>query len=284
MSAMPVKEPATHEEEETLSDILSDLRTKCYSKPKKVENIKGTPFYNNCLHLIYGLSKSGKSYSIAQILVDAGMTQEDVIWLDADYNINDELLNYLSNFIHLNTNMQIALDALLDVDGDGKIVVFDSLKDFADGEDLDTNAGAQKTMEFIREFTKAGYTVIVIAHATQYNKKLGGKETKIKGNAETIISKSDIVYFLDNSSESYRNLKLQKTRVSNEHLSDFRLYSIKQVKKAIDKILNDNGELTVRELTNKLSSEARNTFARHKNELIEVDLVGKKKIAKCIQT
>ena len=282
MSVMPVKEPATHEEK-TLSDVLSDLRMQCYSKPKKVESIPNTPFYKNCLHLIYGLSKSGKSYSIAQILADAGMTQEDVIWLDADYNINDEFLSYLSNFTHLNTNIKTALDALLSVDGDEKIVVFDSLKDFSDGEDLDTNAGSQAVMERIREFTKVGYTVIVIAHATKYNKTVG-KETKIKGNAETIISKSDIVYFLDNSATDYKSLKLKRTRVSNNRMSDFRVYSLQQLKEAAEKIINENPGVTVRSLINKLPSAVRNTFKKHQGELIDVEGVDKKHIAKCIQT
>jgi len=148
-----------------IGDLL-ELSTDYYKKPLKAEAIEGTPFYRNVLNLVYGLSKSGKSFSIAKVLAEAGLTGKDVIWLDKDYNVNEALLSYLRNFTHINYNVEEFEEMLLEVNGHGKILIFDSLKDFLHDADIDSNAGSQEAMEYVRKFLKAGFTVIVIAHAT----------------------------------------------------------------------------------------------------------------------
>jgi len=268
-----------------IEDLLA-MSTDYHKTPLKAEAIDGTPFYKNVLNLVYGLSKSGKSFSIAKVLTEAGLTGKDVIWLDKDYNINETLLSYLRNFTHINYNVEEFEEMLLEVNGHGKILIFDSLKDFLHDADIDSNAGSQEAMEYVRKFLKAGFTVIVIAHATLQKSSttaLKPKATmKIKGNEETIKSKSDIVFQLQENAD-YRSFKLTDSRITNAYKgSEFRLYQLQQLKELVEKYIKDSSELTVRELTNKLPSAVRDTFKANQDKLIKVEMEGKKHIAKCI--
>lgn len=267
-----------------IEDLLA-MSTDYYKKPLKAEVIEGTPFYKNVLNLVYGLSKSGKSFSIAKVLAEAGLTAKDVIWLDKDYNVNETLLSYLRNFTHINYNVEEFEEMLLEVNGHGKILIFDSLKDFLHDADIDSNTGSQEAMEYVRKFLKTGFTVIVIAHATlqKSSTALKPKATmKIKGNEETIKSKSDIVFQLQENAD-YRSFKLTDSRITNAYKgSEFRLYQLQQLKELVEKYIKDSSELTVRELTNKLPSAVRDTFKANQDKLIRVEMEGKKHIAKCI--
>ena len=109
---------------------LQTLRVKHFNQPKTAELIQGTPFYRNTLNLVYGLSKSGKTFSVAQVLRDAGLGRDDVIWLDKDYNVNSKLGLLLKGFSWMNDNVIAVEEALLASKGDGEVLVFDSLKDF----------------------------------------------------------------------------------------------------------------------------------------------------------
>ncbi|PLW80599.1 hypothetical protein C0585_01770 [Candidatus Woesearchaeota archaeon] len=253
--------------------------TEYFNMPKSAKLIEGTPFYKNSLNLVYGLSKSGKSFSVAQLLLEAKLTAADVIWLDKDYNLNENMMSMLSKFSWMNQNVEQLEEKLLAVDGKGKILVFDSLKDFSKGEDIDTNKGSQAIMEYLREFTKMGYTVITIAHATK-DKDRG---IKIKGNEETIKSKSDIVFRLNNNAD-FREFEVVSSRLANGSSERFKCYDLNAVKSKVDAIISEHEEITVRDLTNKLPSSIRSTFTKYQNELIEVVEDGKKRIAKCIQT
>ena len=259
-------------------NVMKSLQETNFQRPLKAELINGTPFYRNSLNLVFGLSKSGKSESIARVLHDAKLGKNDVIWLDRDYNVNQTTLDYMYSFTYLNFNISEAEEQLLQTDGKGKIIVFDSLKDFSRGEDLDSNAGSQNVMEYIREFTKANYSVIAIAHATK-DKDRG---IKIKGNEETIKSKSDIVFRLNNNAE-FREFEVVSSRLANGSSERFKCYDLNAVKSKADAIISEHEEITVRALTNKLPSSIRDTFTKYQNELIEVVKDGKKRIAKCIQ-
>lgn len=260
-------------------DVMKSLRDNNYQRPQRADPIDGTPFYRSSLNLVFGLSKSGKSESIARVLNDANLGKNDVIWLDRDYNVNQITLGYMYSFTYLNLNINEAEEQLLSADGEGKIVVFDSLKDFSRGEDLDTNAGSQKVMEYIREFTKANYSAIVIAHATK--NKDGG--IKIKGNEETIKSKSDVVFRLNKNAE-FREFEVVSSRLANGSGERVKCYDLNAVKSKVDAIISEHPEITVRDLTNKLPSSIRDTFTKYQSELIEVVEDGRKRIAKCIQT
>lgn len=192
-----MKEPDWNElynpEEENKIDLSHH-----YIRPKKPVVIEGTPFHRNALNLVYAPSFAGKSFTIAETLVDAGLNGTDVIWLDADHNINSDLLDMLETFTCVNTNIGAAMNIILSATNpDGRIVVFDSLKDFAGKHDLDTNQGSEAVMKDIREFVAIGYTVIVIAHATYTD--IVKTDFKIKGNEEVIKSKSDLVLKLEDA-------------------------------------------------------------------------------------
>lgn len=137
-----------------------------FRSPPKLRPIIGTPFYIGALNLIYGLSKSGKSHSLAELLQSVDLDGKTVVWLDKDYNINPQTMDLLAAFKHTNENVDYLCTELLKRTSlEELILVFDSLKDFSEG--LDSNADAQSTMEYIRRFTKLGATVIVIAHGTE---------------------------------------------------------------------------------------------------------------------
>ncbi len=264
-----------------INSLLSTITSDYFSKPIVALPIDNTVFYKNCLNLVFGMSKSGKSYSIAKQLLDAGLSSSDVIWLDRDYNVNEQMMEMLSKFSWVNKNIEDLEKRLLEMDGNGKIVVFDSLKDFTKGEDIDTNKGSQTVMQYLREFTKANYTAIVIAHATKST--VGVSQTiKIKGNSETITSKSDVVYRLNNHSE-FREFEVIASRLGGIMKGDsHKLYDLSILKSKVEEIIKTSeSPITVRELTNKLPSTTRDIFKTNQDTLIEVVLDGKKHIAKC---
>lgn len=261
--------------------VMASLRETHFQEPLKADLIKETPFYKNSLNLVFGLSKSGKSESTARVLKEAGLGKNNVIWLDKDYNVNTTTLGIMYSFTYLNSNIEEVEEKLLETDGQGTILIFDSLKDFTKGDDLDTNGGSQRVMEYIREFTKMNYTVIVIAHATKDSNYKGG--VKIKGNEETIKSKCDIV-FRFNKNDEFREFECIASRLANSSYERFKCYDLSVVKSKVDAIIKaTDGDISVRDLTNKLPSSIRNTFTTHQNELIMVVHEGKKNLAKCIQ-
>ncbi|MBD3840170.1 MAG: hypothetical protein IE878_07320 [Epsilonproteobacteria bacterium] len=191
--------------------------------------------------------------------------------------MNENMMSMLSKFSWMTQNVEQLEEKSLTVDGKGKILVFDSLKDFSKGEDIDTNKGSQAIMEYLREFTKMGYTVITIAHTT----KDQNRGIKIKGNEESIKSKSDIVFQLNKNAE-FREFEVVSSRLANSSGERFKCYDLNEIKSKAETIINKHPEITVRGLTNKLLSSIRDTFTKYQSELIEVVVDGKKRIAKCI--
>ncbi len=262
--------------ENKLNDLFEELKS-YHEVPRKAEPILGTPFYRNVFTLVYGVSKIGKSHSIAQVLVNAGLGKRDVIWLDKDYNINESTLTLFSNFTHVNKNIDNVFEKLCEVEGEGTIVVIDSLKDFVGSLDIDSNRGSQQVMEKLRLLVKKKYSVICIAHATKTIDGDYSKGIKIKGNEETIKSKSDMVYKIEKHSE-FREMILTDTRISGtSDIANFKLYDLGELRKKIESIIDKHdGNITVKDLTNELPSSTRNVFVKHKNELIKTEFVGKK--------
>lgn len=222
-----------------------------FNKPIKAEAIDKTPFYKNVLNLVYGLSKSGKSYTTAELLLKSSIDNKDVIWLDKDYNVNESMLNMFSNFNHVNENIDLVTEALLEHGGDGEILVFDSLKDFAGNNDLDTNVGAQTAMENIRKYITAGFTVILIAHATKFENGF-----KIKGNEETIKSKSDVVIKLT-SIDGQKIIETTDTRIMNGYREKMIITTDSYLKDKVDGILEVRGAITWTELRQAFPSSLR---------------------------
>ena len=261
-----------------------------YRKPPTASPIKETPFYYGALNMLYGLSKSGKSRSLAELLIKANLHngEKTIVWLDKDYNIDDKILKILSHFKHINSDVDNLCKELLERSHLGEyILIFDSLKDFSTG--LDSNADAQKTMEYIRQFTKLGATVIVIAHATKWTSQDGKKSGfKVQGNSETIQSKCDCVFRFEKSESKIQNdndisITIRKfipelMRISNANTKPILVYDKGGLTKMIHKLIDENNELTHRELKKAVSSSYSDVIDELKGETYRIKQVGNKKI------
>lgn len=259
--------------------------SKYHRQPPKAYLLKGTPFYSGTLNMLYGLSKSGKSRSLAELLVKANLHsgKKTVVWLDKDYNIDDAILQLLTKFKHINYDVDNLCDELLGKDSLNEyILVFDSLKDFSP-LGLDSNQDAQKSMEYIRQFTKLGATVILIAHATENIKD--GKVTgfRIKGNSETIKSKCDCVYRFEVSESkthqiTVRNFIPEAMRISNASKDTFSIYDQGMLTKAIHTCIDNEDNLTQRELKKKFSSSMSTAIDNLENAAYKVIQVKARKL------
>lgn len=261
-----------------------------YKEPLDAKQIKGTPFYSGALNMVYGLSKSGKSRCIAEILAEAKIKNVEIIWLDKDYNMDKPLLELLKDFKHINDEVDELCDKLLNTETlKNTILVFDSLKDFS-RSGLDSNAEAQESMEYIREFTKLGATVILIAHATKWISSDGKKsDFKLQGNSETIQSKCDCVFRFEQKTSklniedqevkfTVRSFIPERMRISNASTKEVSLYDKNDLTNCIHKLIDENEEMTKRELIKKFSSTISNVINDLEDEAYTVELVGKKKM------
>jgi len=250
-----------------------------YAPPPVATKLKGTPFYSGCLQLVFAPSKFGKSVSVAKVLGNAG---HKAIWLDKDYNVDADFISYLqAKHIHVNNNVEDLAKKLLLEDGTGKILVFDSLKDFAKGGRLDTNEDSQMAMEYIRKFVSCGYTAIVIAHATREFKDGKLVRTKIKGNQDTIESKCDLTFEL-RQEERGRILRPLQPRISGASMKDFVITDVEMLgKKVAEKIselmlIDENIWVSYRDVEKSVSSELRSILPSFEGKIYEKRLAGKR--------
>jgi hypothetical protein len=283
--ASEYKEP----ENEDFYDLLfGDIDfTTAFREPIKAERIDETPFFRNVVNIVYAKSKLGKSRSIAETLFRAGFKGKEVIWLDRDYNIDSELGKILKQFTWVNDNVGAIEEQLLKVDGEGKIIVLDSLKDFIKGDGtLDSNDGAQKTMEYIRQFVQANFTVIIVAHATVNKVPLangGIKEVaKIKGNEEVIRSKCDLIFQL-HKVHNYREFRLEASRISDVDNLNFPVMDkeatgdrIRDTFYDVLKFGDAEDGVPVRDVREKIPSSLRKEFAELEDEVYRIEGEGKK--------
>lgn len=177
-----------------LIEQLSDVSL--LSVPKDLQPIESTKFFfHGGLHVIHGLSKAGKTYFTLEML--NGVKNMQVIWIDGDAN-DLALTTKFKNIKHLAPlSPDTYLDKFLNVKIDYSKVIFviDSLKDFKNGEELDSNNGMDTIIKRFKQLSKMGATVIVIHHSTlKRGVKDKPNEIKIKGNEEAIYSNSDITY------------------------------------------------------------------------------------------
>jgi len=199
-----------------LLEQLSD--TSLLAVPKDLQPIEGTHgfFYLGGMHVVHGLSKAGKTYFVLQTLNQAKGVK--VVWLDGDQN-DLTMVNKFTNITHLAPlSPDIFLDRWINtnIDYSGVVFVIDSLKDFKNSQEMDTNNGMDNIIKRLKQLTKMGATVVVVHHST-LKRGVGkdGKDTiKIKGNEEAIYSNSDITYLFErNFEEGTSALKAERSRV-----------------------------------------------------------------------
>ena len=174
---------------------------------KDFEAIGNTPFRLNAFNGVYAPAKAGKTYFILEQLNTVGSIYT-VVWLDGDRN--SELKDKFNNINHYPLkNTTEAFNALIESKKDfsDTIFVIDSFKDFTFGFDTDSNQGSQSVMNMYQKLLDLGATVVVIYHATKTDFGF-----KIKGNADTIMSKVDFMYKLQRDKENFVSLTVVCSR------------------------------------------------------------------------
>ncbi len=186
------------------------------SIPKDLKVIDGTwgRFYYGGMHLVHGISKVGKTLFVLDTLNRA--KDAKVIWLDGDQN-DKRMVDKFKNIVHLPPlNPDSYLDQWLQcgVDFKGVVFVIDSLKDFRNSSEMDSNTGMDTIIKRFKHFTKLGATVIVIHHSTPLWKENKMSGVKLKGNAEAVYSNTDITYLLERDWDKQESkLTCERSRV-----------------------------------------------------------------------
>lgn len=182
---------------------------------KDFKAIGNTPFRLNALNGVYAPAKEGKTYFVLEQLNTVG-SMYTVVWLDGDRN--SELKDKFNNINHYPLeNTTEAFNALIKSKKDfsNTIFVIDSFKDFTFGFDTDSNQGSQSVMNMYQKLLDLGATVIVIYHATKTDVGF-----KIKGNADTIMSKVDFMYKLQRDKENFLTLTVVCSREQGLNAGD----------------------------------------------------------------
>lgn len=187
--------------------------------PKDLQPIPGTNnfFYFGALHLVHGLAKTGKTHFVLETINYA--KNVDVIWIDGDFN-DAAMVTKFKNITHLAPlESDVYLDMWInsDIDYTGKIFIIDSLKDFKNKQDIDTNNGMDAIIKRFKYLTKKAATVIVIHHSTvRYGVSSSSNKIKIKGNEEAIYSNCDITYLFTRDFDSnLSELLCERSRVNH---------------------------------------------------------------------
>lgn len=186
--------------------------------PKDLQVIDGTwgRFYHGGMHLVHGISKAGKTYFVLDTLNKAKGAR--VIWIDGDQN-DRKMIEKFENVTHLapiNTDTYLNMWLQSGVDFEKVVFVIDSLKDFRNNNEMDSNSGMDSIIKRLKHFTKLGATVVVIHHSTPLWDGHKIKGVKLKGNAEAIYSNTDITYLFERDfGKSESKLTVERSRVED---------------------------------------------------------------------
>jgi hypothetical protein len=177
-------------------------------------------FLKNAKNLIYGESKSGKTYTVIKALVDAGF-KDQVVHVDFDRNADEKLRKlgvetYQIRDVNLLFNTLLQIQTLDGFDQSNslkdKIFVIDSLQDLSPEEGIDSNSGALSAMYKVDMLLFTGATIIIIHHATI---DTNGK-SKVKGNSSVITSKCDTTILFEKINNNHRIMKVINTRAEDK--------------------------------------------------------------------
>lgn len=171
-------------------------------------------------NLVFGETKSGKTYTVIKSLIDAGF-KDQIVHVDFDnnrdktlrnlgietYHIRDKITLF-NNFITANNENSFDHSNSLKE----KILVIDSLQDLSTKNGIDTNAGALEAFQLIDIFSSTGATIILIHHATA---DMNGK-LKVKGNSSVIMSKCDTTILFQKISNDKRVMTVLNTRSEDQ--------------------------------------------------------------------
>jgi hypothetical protein len=177
-------------------------------------------FLKNAKNLVYGESKSGKTYTAIKSLVDAGF-KDQVVHIDFDRNADEKLQKLGVETYHMH-DVNLFFNNLLNAQTfdwfdqsnslKDKIFVIDSLQDLSPEEGIDSNSGALSAMYKVDMLLFTGATIIIIHHATL---DMYGK-AKIKGNAAVITSKCDTTILFQKINNNLRTMTVLNTRAEDK--------------------------------------------------------------------
>ena len=177
-------------------------------------------FLKNAKNLVFGESKSGKTYTVIKSLVDSGF-KDNVIHLDFDRNADERLQNLGVESYHIkdvSLLFNILLQAMTAKDFDisnslkDKIFIIDSLQDLSPQDGIDSNSGALSAMYKVDLLMFTGATIIIIHHATL---DMYGK-AKVKGNSAVITSKCDTTILFQKINNNRRTMTVLNTRAEDK--------------------------------------------------------------------
>ncbi len=167
-----------------------------FVKPKTFTPIEGSFWlFEGAMHNIIGEAKEGKSTFLTNEL---SKINKKVIVLDGDGNSTSMIEKAGENILWLQPTEP---DGLLDlfnilvdkgVDFSEYLLVVDSLQNFTDGKDLDSNNGMKSIILRLKKLTNTGGTLVVLHHVTATSDSK--KPFKPKGNSEVLYSSCDITY------------------------------------------------------------------------------------------
>jgi len=159
--------------------------------------------YENAIHLIYGYRNSGKSYwayeTCLEYLEKGG--DRSVYYYDGDgtgrtNKIFADRIKKQSNFFYWNSSGRNDLPKLLinEVELKDCILIFDSIKDFFMGLNIDNNADVIEFYSYIKGLARNN-TIVLIGHATAVRNKHGAiSGYKVQGNENGLTATPHFVY------------------------------------------------------------------------------------------
>ena len=193
--AMAIKMSPVRKKADEYTDLIME-QLHLFVKPKTFSLIDGTfCFYRGGTHMIIAESKEGKTTFVVAELLKSKM---NVIILDGDGNSTTATEKAGKNTKWLQPTDP---DGLVDyyiaviekgIDFSNHVFVIDSLQNFTDGRDLDSNNGMKGIILRLKKLTHTGATLVILHHVTATGDK--NKPLKPKGNAEVLYSSCDVTY------------------------------------------------------------------------------------------
>jgi hypothetical protein len=181
---------------DTPEAFLTELvkHTALFIKPKSFKPITGSFWlFEGATHFILSEAKEGKTTFVKNELEKI---KKKVVIFDGDSNGQEMTEDLGANIQWLQpTDPDKMLDIFITqitagVDFSDYVFVIDSMQNFTNERDMDSNKGILEIMMRLKKLTATGATLVVLHHVTVTK----DGEFKAKGNQQGIYSSADIIY------------------------------------------------------------------------------------------
>lgn len=176
-------------------DFFKDLHSErdLFIEPKDFKPINGSNYlFHQATHLIYAPAKQGKTTVIVN---EVSKTDMKAVILDGDGNSIEAVKKRGKNTMWLQPKdpMRVFNRIKKEIEGgldcSEIIFVIDSLYNFSNGHDIDSNRGMSEILQELKILTATGGTLVILHHTTG-----SGSKAKIKGNEEVAKGKCDAIF------------------------------------------------------------------------------------------